>query len=231
MKYKYLLFDADNTLFDFNKAERKAFLSLSEIDDGVFNEENYTVYHEINDQLWKKLERKEITKTELRSARFIELYRALGRSVTCELINRITSLYPLRLALGCELTEGALDVVAHLSKNFQIYIVTNGITEVQTKRLELSEINGYIEKMFVSEAVGCEKPDKRYFDYVRNCIGDSDKSRYLVIGDSLTSDMDGAIAFGMDCVLYDPRQKGASGRNVTYTIAHLAELRNLLSNG
>ena len=230
MKYKYLLFDADNTLFDFNKAERKAFLGLSEIDEIVFCEENYERYHEINDKLWKKLERKETTKAELRSARFAELYLSLGLEVNTELIERITATYPKKLGLGCDLLDGARGTLAHLSNSYQIYIVTNGLSEVQKMRLERSSIKGYIIKMFVSEDVGFEKPDKRYFDHVLACIGDYDQNRYLVIGDSLTSDIDGAILYGIDCVYFDPNKKGTSGRDVTHIITNLDELCDVLSN-
>lgn len=228
MKYKYLLFDADNTLFDFDKAEKKAFLALSQIDDKVFSSDNYDKYHKINDICWKKLERREITKDKLKSERFAELYRSLGLVCDDDIIKRITAQYPLNLALGSELTEGAVETVAYLSKKYKIYIITNGLAEVQTKRFTASEIYRYVDDMFISETVGYDKPDVRYFDYTLSRIGDADKRKYLVIGDSITSDIDGAINSGIDCILYDPKGKGTFCRKVNDVISHLSELKNIL---
>ncbi len=227
-KYKYLLFDADNTLFDFNAAERRAFLALSALEPFVFTEEHYPLYHEINDLMWKRLERCEITKEELKSLRFRELFKELDREASKELICNIVEAYPRNLALGCDLIEGAADLLKNLSQSYKIYIITNGLYDVQTARLESSEIKPYITNMYVSEKVGCEKPSKSYFGYVLSDIGDMNTQNYLVIGDSLSSDIDGAINADIDCVYFDPSNVGTKGRRVTYRVSSLREIEDLI---
>lgn len=227
-KYKHLLFDADNTLFDFNAAERRAFLALFEIDSLVFNEKNYSLYHDINDAVWKRLEKHDITKTELKSLRFRELYRELNLDVTEEKIALIVETYPKILALGTDLINGAFEVVSYLSKNYDIYIITNGLYDVQTARLAKSKLRPYIKELFVSEKVGCEKPGTKFFDFVLSTIGDGNRDNYIVIGDSLTSDIDGAIASGIDCIYYDPEDHGQHGRKVTHRINELGDLLKLI---
>lgn len=229
MKYKHLLFDADNTLFDFNYAEREAFLSLSDIDEVVFTAENYPLYHRINDAAWKLLEKGEITKDELKIRRFADLFKYLGMDVQCEKLCEIVSVYPERLADGSKLIDGAFEIIKELSKDFDIYIITNGISGVQNKRFRNSPICEFVNRMFVSEDIGYEKPSAKYFDYVLSEIGDGDTRNYLVIGDSLTSDIDGAIAYGIDCIHYDPGNFGSGGRRVNHTVSLLSEIFDILS--
>ena len=223
-KYKYLLFDADNTLFDFDRAEHNAFLLLDPLRPGAFTEATYPAYHEINREVWHMLERGEITKSELKTERFRRHLSALGIPHNEALLKRITAEYPKNLSRGTDLIDGALDVVTELSKRYPIYIVTNGLTDVQSARLKASPLNACVKRMFISEEVGFDKPDGRFFDYVVDAIGDSDRTSYIVIGDSLTSDIDGAIQSGIDCIYYDPKRKGTSGRCVTATVASLSEL-------
>ena len=227
-QYKYLLFDADNTLFDFNTAEHRAFLALSDIDSDVFSEESYELYHKINDRLWKRLEKREITKDELKRLRFAELYCTLGRTANDETLNAIVKTYPRKLALGSDLLSGVLETVKELSERYSIYIITNGIYEVQTARLENSVIRPYVKHSFISEKVGYEKPAKEFFDHVLEYIGDHNPDNYIVIGDSLSSDIDGAIASGIDCVYYDPEDHGTDGRSVTFKIADIRELLSII---
>lgn len=230
MKYKYLLFDADNTLFDFNTSEKRAFLALSVIDSKVFVVENYELYHKINDLMWKRLERREITKPELKFMRFRELFRQLSLEVSEKTLAEIVTSYQNNLALGTDLLSGAEETVKNLSADHEIYIVTNGISYVQTNRLNASALKGYVKKLFISEDIGVEKPSTKFFDYVIDTVGDPDRSAYVVIGDSLSSDIDGAIASKIDSVYLDPNGIGTKGREVTRCITSIKQLPHLLRN-
>jgi len=223
-KYKHLLFDADNTLLDFNKAENEAFLALSALDSDVFNEKHYRLYHDINDSLWKALEKREVTKAELKILRFCLLYESLGVNVSDEKLSTIVNTYPKYLAQGTALIDGALDVIKELYPKYDIYIITNGLYDVQTARFNKSELKKYIKALFISEEIGYEKPDKNFFEWVINTVGDKNKSNYLVIGDSLSSDIDGALAFGFDSIYFDREGKGSGTRRPTITISSLREL-------
>ncbi len=226
--YKYLLFDADNTLFDFNKAEKAAFLSLGEGLPQIFSEETYDLYHRINDDMWKSLERGEITKSRLKTRRFELLFEALGYPCDESLAESTAKAYESALGNGRFMIDGAAPILEYLSAKYEIYIITNGLVNVQTKRFSGSELEKYIKKLFISEEIGFEKPDARFFETVLERVGDSDRDSYLVVGDSLSSDIKGAVNFGIDAVHFDPAGKGSGEYAVMTSVRHLSELRKFL---
>ncbi len=203
MKYKYLLFDADNTLFDFDAAELQAFKSLNDIYPGMFLQDYFSVYHEINDGIWKELEQGEIERAELKTERFRRYAERMNFEISDRDIERIGMEYPSRLKKGTRLIDGAAAVLDLLTKaSYSAYIVTNGLSEVQRARVNASEIKKYVTNTYVSEEIGYSKPDKRFFEAVMNDIGDERHEQYLVIGDSLTSDIDGAAAAEIDACFF-----------------------------
>ena len=226
--YKYLLFDADNTLFDFDAAEAEAFAGLDDLYPGKFRREYYHVYHEENRKVWEELERGEISREELKKDRFRRYAKKMNFPLSEEDVVRISIEYPKGLARGTQLLDGAAEVLRILSQEYPIYIITNGLTYVQTARLEESAIKEYVTRMYISEEIGYAKPDKRFFDAVMNHIGENDPAFYLVIGDSLSSDIDGANAAGIDACFYSPRGKDPGGRAVKYVIEDLRELIAIL---
>ncbi len=227
--YKYLLFDADDTLLDFKKAEHEAFrLLCSEV--GIdFSEEVYAVYSEINDRLWKRLEKKEITLEELKPERFRQLLRYLRTPDEAleGIAMRMRDGYMAALGKQSFLLRDAEEVCRRLSEKYPIYLITNGVTKIQRARMEHSAIKPYVQQMFVSEEIGVSKPAAAYFDYVLNVIGDPERGNYLVIGDSLTSDMAGAVGYGLDCCFFNPAGR-TTDLPVTYTIEKLTELYEIL---
>ncbi len=228
-QYKYLLFDADETLFDFKKAEHEAFHLTADQVGIPFSEEIYAVYSKINDDLWKALERKEVTLPELKIARFRQLLCYLGTPEEGreETAARMRDTYVESLALQSFLIDGAQELCRRLSETYPVYIVTNGISRIQRMRLENSPIKDHVTEMFVSEEIGVQKPAAAYFDYVLDKIGDPDREKYLVIGDSLTSDIKGAVEYGLDCCFFNP--KGVTtDLPVTYTVGKLSELYDIL---
>ncbi len=228
MGYKYLLFDADNTLYDFNASEKNAFLTLRDVDPSCFNEANYHIYHEVNDMMWKRLEKKLIEKRDLRYERFRVFIKEVTGIDDVENAKIIASRYEEALSYQCIPYDGAEEVLAALYGKYMLYVVTNGITFIQNRRFERSVLSKYITAMYISEDAGYEKPDSRYFDYVTEKIGSDDRSDYLLIGDSLSSDIDGAVGYGIDAVFFNPSCKPLAGRKPKYEIRTLAELVPLL---
>lgn len=228
MKYKYLLFDADNTLFDFDFSEKQAFLSLNKLYRAAFGEDTYEVYHKINDSLWKMLERGEIEKPCLRLERFRKYLSSLGQTFDEDIITLLAKNFQLSLSHNSTLIDGVGETIRYLSQKYKIYIITNGISHVQTGRFNASVLKEYVERLFISEEIGYDKPDNRFFERVLYEIGDSDKSSYLVIGDSLSSDIDGALGYDIDCIYYDPSDADCGGRHVTYRIKDIRELMDIL---
>ncbi len=226
MKYKTLLFDADDTLLDFGRAEHAA-LTDTLLQNGLpCTPEITSRYSEINLSLWKALERGEIEKSRLRVERFECFCNEFGFDADPLVL---ADTYTERLSEKSYTIEGVVELCAKLSKFYRMYIVTNGLKVIQTRRFAASGLPPYFEKSFISEDVGFEKPDRRYFEKLAESIPDFDKETTLIIGDSLTSDMRGGVNFGIDTCWYNPKNKTAPTEfELTYEVHSIAELGKLL---
>lgn len=230
-RYEYLLFDADNTLFDFSLAEYISFGETCQKGGLPYSEELYREYSRINDGLWKRIEKKEITLEFLKTERFRLLLVEMGRPDDGNTLKKAEALRDTFIeTLGQQtcLVDGAEELCRTLAGRYRMYLVTNGIGRIQRSRFEKSILKPYFDGIFISEEMGCAKPDKAYFDYVLTQIGNPGADRCLVIGDSLTSDCDGAIASGLDICWYNPKNGDAKGRELTYTVTKLSEIIHLL---
>ncbi len=226
-KYSTLLFDADNTLLDFSKSERLSLIKTMN-DYGVpVNETNIRTYVDINNSLWKRLEKKEITKPELKKIRYRLFFEAINFPFDGDPFE--VNEHYLALLSQCGYTmDGAAELTEKLSlAGYELYIVTNGVAKTQAQRLEKSGLLPYIRDVFVSETVGFPKPDKRFFDYVLENIPEKDKSKIIVIGDSLSSDICGAVNSGLDSIWLNMKNElPPAAFSPTATATDLKELEN-----
>lgn len=224
--YRILLLDADGTLFDFKRAEREA-LSEALTLQGIAPEDGLTAcYSALNDRLWKEFERGEVKKEEIRLLRFRRLAEQIGLDLDIE---KISHDYTELLATKRYLFDGTLAACEVLHRHAALYIITNGIYTVQYSRIKNSPIYRYITDIFVSEAVGFAKPHPAYFDYVFDHIPDAKREEALVVGDSLTSDIAGGIAAGVDVCWVNPGgEKVPHGMAVRYQIAKISDLPALI---
>lgn len=227
-KYTTLLIDADETLLDFCRSERKALGEALAAAGIAITEDIYQTYHAVNSRLWKKLETGELLRSRLKVQRFEELFAYIG--CTGQNAAAVNENYMQRLACYGFLLDGAMQTVKRLSERYAIYIITNGSACVQHTRLEDSGLLPFVKGVFVSEEVGADKPSKAYFSYVFSHIEECDRQRILVIGDSLTSDIRGGLLAGLDTCWYNPG--GFVGRadiNPTFEVRSFDELcRQLL---
>lgn len=198
-RYTTLLFDADNTLLDFHRDEKEALVKALNYFGVPVTEENIKIYSEINQGMWHQLEKGEITKPELKRTRFRKFFEAIGFECNHDPLT-VNEHYLSLLGEGGNTLPGAVETVKRLhAEGYELHIVTNGVALTQAKRLEKSGLLPYIGEVFVSETIGYQKPRKEYFDRVLDRISEKDKSRILVIGDSLTSDIKGAMNAGLPC--------------------------------
>ncbi|MCI8624431.1 MAG: noncanonical pyrimidine nucleotidase, YjjG family [Provencibacterium sp.] len=221
MQFDILLLDADGTLFDFHAAQRQALERAFSRYALPFSEETLLLYDALNEGLWRKLERGEITREELFDSRFRLLFEELGRSVDTV---RFNADYLDALAGGVFLLPGALELCRRLHERCRLYLATNAVEHVQKRRLRASELAPYIDNIFTSEEMGYEKPDPRYFDGLFRRLGNPDRRRVLMLGDSLTSDMLGAVRAGIACCWYCPDAgKTPGGIPIDYRIERLED--------
>ncbi|MZL69053.1 MULTISPECIES: YjjG family noncanonical pyrimidine nucleotidase [Eubacteriales] len=226
-KYRFVLLDADNTLLDFDRAEEIALQTAFARWEVPLTEAVRARYQVINSRLWEQFERGEVSKEKLQSQRFDELFAELGLPHSGADFNRT---YMDALGeQGCSI-PGAADVCRRLAQLCPLYLVTNGVSRTQHRRLQGSDITPYIADVFVSEDTGYQKPQKEYFDYVAAHIPGFDRAAALLVGDSLTSDMMGGQNAGIDTCWYNPGGKpNALGVPITYEIARLEELPALVA--
>lgn len=227
MGYEVLVFDADETLFDFRKGENFAFLKC--VDDFNLSEDKEAcikLYKEINTLIWKEFEKGLITSKDLKIERFRRLLKALNIERDAE---EISNTYMKYLGMSTFLFDGVEELIKSLSKKYRLVIVTNGLKEVQTNRISKSTIGKYFEAVIISDGIGIAKPDARIFEYALDNIKYRDKSKVLMIGDSLSSDIKGGINAGIDTCLYNPDRK-VNDTNIkpTYEIHKLEDLKNIL---
>ncbi len=223
--YTTVLFDADDTLLDFHKAERTALQQVLLFFGVTPTEEMMDRYSEINAGLWHAFERGEVTKEDIKNERYRRLFAEYGVGQGLD-TRKVNDRYLEYLSEGGFLLPGAEKLCRALKKaGFRLYIITNGVPHTQQQRLTRSGLLPLISGVFVSEAVGAQKPFKPFFDHVLAKIAEPDPKRVLVVGDSLGSDIQGAVNAGLDCVWFNPkRQANDRGLPVTKEVRSFAEL-------
>jgi len=193
-KFKIVLADADETIFDFQKSEYVAFKMTLNSFGKDCNDQEFKVYSDINARLWKELEKGTLSREELKVKRFEQWFSLMGYSLDA---NAFNERYAPNLGKCGYLIDGAEDFLKKLSTLCEVYIITNGLVSSQTGRFNNSTVKPYIKKLYISEAIGFSKPQKEFFNYCINDIGEFDRSKYIVLGDSLTSDMQGGKNSGL----------------------------------
>lgn len=218
--YDIVLFDADETLFDYVRAA-KAALNTTLIRYGLpCPADVWERYQRWNHEVWEKFERGEMEKSRLQTERFRLLFGELSVSADLEEFNRD---YKEKLSEGGYALPGAEELCRALAPFCRLYIVTNGFTYTQERRMERSPLKQYIRKMYISEQVGFQKPRKEYFDAVLNDIGVSKGNRVILLGDSLTSDMQGGINAGITTCWYHPEGEEKTQLPIDYEIQRLEQ--------
>jgi 2-haloacid dehalogenase len=225
-RYRWLLFDADDTLFDFAAAEARALeeafrLAGMECEPGWL-----AVYRDVNGRAWRALEAGHVTAARLRVMRFEDLFADLGLGLDPV---AFSGAYLRCLGQQTQLVDGALDVVRALAPSHRIAVITNGLAEVQRPRLRRSAIAPWVEHLVISEEVGAAKPDPAIFAAAFERLGGPAHDEVLMIGDSLSSDIAGGAAFAIDTCWFNPLAKPAGDGPVpTFEIRRLAELPGIV---
>ena len=224
--YTWLLFDADGTLLDFEMAERNALITALSAHGVTADEEIITTYSAINDAIWKQIETGEFDRKDLNRVRFSRLAERYGFSYDAE---RLGHDYFACMAEQRFLIDGALELCQALKAKYSLSIVTNGTASVQHGRLDGTLLLACMDGLFISQEIGAEKPSPAFFDAVAAAIPGFEADRALVIGDSLTSDIAGGIAAGIDTCWYNPKGKPLPADHLPlYTVQSYDELRALL---
>lgn len=227
MKYKVVLFDADDTLFDFKKSETHAFMkTMKELEDVYEDRVHLKAYHEINTRIWKEFELGEITQKDLKVERFRRLKEVLGLSFAPE---EFAEKYMHHLSYASFVYPEAETLMEKLEGKYKMAIITNGLTQVQTRRIRNAPLARYFQQVIISEEIGISKPDQKIFVHTLAKLGHEEVKDVLMIGDSLTSDIKGGEDFGVDTCWFNPEGKeNHTSISPTFEIRKLMDILNIL---
>ena len=226
--YEFLFLDLDDTILDFQKAEHIALSKTLESFGLTPTEEVLKRYNQINRAHWEALERKEMTRAQVLLGRFQMLFAEFQLDVDPE---RVARTYEHNLGIGHYFLPGAEEAVERLSKKYKLYLASNGTASVQKGRLTSANLYRFFQKVFVSQEIGANKPSIEYFERCFAQIPDFDKSKAIIVGDSLTSDILGGQNAGIATCWVNPHHKqGREDIRVDYEIEALSQLEALLEN-
>ena len=225
---KVILWDIDGTLLDFIKAEHAAIKKCFEIFQlGECTDEMIARYSKINKSYWERLERKEITKPEVLIGRFKEFFTS--ENIITDCAEGFNKEYQIRLGDTICFCDNSYELLTNLKGHVKQYAVTNGTKIAQDKKLVKSGLIDLFDDIFISEEVGHEKPDIRFFEHIWGKIGAYKPNEMMIVGDSLTSDMQGGNNAGIICCWYNP--KGISNNlnlKIDYEIDDLNQILKIL---
>ena len=223
-----ILWDVDGTLLDFIAAEKAAIKTLfGEFNLGQCSDEMIKRYSEINKTYWQRLERGEITKQEVLAGRFKEFFKSEGIDIS--VVEEFNSLYQLRLGDTIIYHDDSLEIIKSLQGRVRQYVVSNGTVEAQSKKLRLSGLGELVDGIFLSEHIGVEKPNIEFFDKVLEEIKPADRSSILIVGDSLTSDIQGGNNAGIVTCWYNPLgDKAPDKYRIDYEISDLHQIYEII---
>jgi 5'-nucleotidase len=222
--YDVYIFDADDTLLDFHTASYQAFINIFPELEKPKIDEFYSRYKNINNNVWEEYQNGKITAEELKSKRFRVLLEELAYKA--DMAELMSIRYLDMLVDNSVLLNGTIEIIHQLHMMGKtIAIATNGLKEVQYRRLEKTGLDKFISKIFISEEIGISKPHIGFFEHLHNKLGNPEKSRVLFIGDNPSSDIIGAKNFGYKTCLF---QRSWHALHETcgadYTIESLIEL-------
>lgn len=225
---EFLFLDLDDTILDFHKAEHIALSKTLQFFGLAPREEVLNRYSRINREHWERLERKELTREQVLVGRFAVLFEEYRIDTDAEQVARKYEDY---LSIGHYFLPGAEEAVKSLSEKYKLYMASNGTAKVQACRLASANISRYFQEIFVSQEIGVNKPDKLYFDRCAEKIPGYDPQKAMMVGDSLTSDIQGGINAGMKTVWVNPRHLPHPDHiRPDYQIEALSQLEDLLES-
>lgn len=221
---KAVLIDIDDTIFDFEKCSKNSFLKTLEKFNLKFKEEDFSYFNKVNDILWTKQKLGNINIKEV----FIKRDYLMGKYFNLDIEKGLfNDLFVKFLYDEIEMVDGIEDLLLYLSDKYKIFTASNGIYEMQENRLKKSNLDKYFDKIFVSDEIGYEKPDKKFFQKIMDLTKFSNDD-LIMIGDSIKSDIIGAKNSKIKSIYFNKEDKKISDKNFTYQVKNLSEIKKIL---
>jgi len=224
--YTWLILDADGTLLDFQRAEAAA-LEETHAQMGLQVPRDFSdSYHAINDSLWQEFEAGTLRAHDVRTERFMRVFKRLGIVGDS---NAFSEAFLKNVIRESKFIDGAESLLAELRGRIGLVLLTNGFADVQHARIARLGLHETFDHVIISEEAGVAKPDREIFKIAFEQMRRPDKARVLIIGDSLSSDIQGGLDYGIDACWFNPDHRANTTRlEPTYEIGHLNEVPELL---
>lgn len=224
--YEIILFDLDNTLFDFDIDQKKAYYGAIDSIGYILDDRMYKKYCEINEFMWHMLNDGMMGLEEVfvrRHERFFDIY---GIDYSPKDFDNLLTLHFQKTGTTI---KGVIELLEKLKYYYVLVVASNGPKDQQYHRLKNSGLMDYFEKIFISEEVGYNKPELEFYQNIFDSMNVYDKSKYLMVGDSISSDILGGINAGIDTCWYNPKRKSKRLRiSPTYEIQNISKVGDIL---
>ncbi len=221
---KAVLIDIDDTIFDFEKCSKNAFKKTLKKLDLFYEEKDFSYFNKVNDILWTKQKLGELNINQVFIERSNMMSKYFGLDIEKEIFN---NLFVEFLYDEIEIVDEIEDLLSYLSNKYQIYAASNGVYDMQVNRIKKSNLDKYFDEIFVSDKIGFEKPDKRFFQKIMNITKFSNND-LIMIGDSIKSDIIGAKNSNIKSIYFNKENKKNSDENFTYQVKNLSEIKKIL---
>jgi putative hydrolase of the HAD superfamily len=203
---KHIFFDLDHTLWDFDKNSALTFdkifkLNNVEVDIARF----LSIYEPVNLNYWKLYRNSEIDQEQLRYGRLRDTFNTLNHTVKDDLIHLLSEDYITHLTTFDHLFEDTIEILDYLQPNYQLHIITNGFSEAQQKKMQVSNIIHYFKTVTDAELAGVKKPNPIIFRHALH-LADAKPEESIMIGDSYEADVLGALEVGYDAIYFNYRR-------------------------
>ncbi len=229
---KVILFDIDNTLLSFDRCVKESMKSgFEKFEIGTYEDGMFSVFNQINTDLWQLIEKGELDFEELQKKRWNMIFEYLGISADGVAFEKYFRECLFKSAIP---ENGAMELVKYLHSKYILCVASNGPYMQQVNRLKISGLLPYFSDLFISEEISSSKPSKKFFNTCINRLNSKTEQKIqpdeiMIIGDSLSSDMLGGIQFGMQTCFYNPDKKNIPcGMKVNYNVSSLREIENIL---
>lgn len=227
LKFDAILWDIDNTILHFPYQEKYALKKCFSIFKlGEFTTQMLENYREISDNIWKEISTGKLSKNEGLIERFEQLFKSFNINFSAKKFNEE---YQCRLGDKVKFNDNAYKILNSLKPIIKQYATTDGTIATQKNELKNGNLLNIFDDIFISEAIGFSKPDVRFFDYIFKHIPSFDKNKIIIVGDSLTSDMQGGVNAGIKCCWYNPNHKKNNSKiPVDFEIDNLKQIYDIL---
>ena len=229
-KYRNLFIDLDDTVYDFSAASRESFLETYEqLHYGRYFDsfEHYmSIYEPYNLELWRIYGEGKITKDELNRRRYshpLEVVGVYDPQLAATFCSQALGLIPTKGPL----MSGAIELLEYLQPKYNMYILSNGFKELQSRKMQTAGIDKYFDALILSDDIGVNKPHRKLYEHAMQTTA-STPQESLMIGDMFDTDIIGAANFGIDSIYYNPKGKTGHPFAPTYEVKHLLEIKEIL---